>query len=91
MSELSGLRDRALLAVMVYSFARVSAAIGMNVEDYYPDFRSWRPSTGLSALFSAEASKRSGLQTEHAGREDFRLDLDSGRWLFGQRELELMQ
>ena len=34
-TELSGLRDRALLAVMVYSFARVSAVVGMNVEDYY--------------------------------------------------------
>jgi integrase len=28
------LRDRALIAVMVYSFARVSAALGMRVEDY---------------------------------------------------------
>jgi integrase/recombinase XerD len=34
-SELSGLRDRALIGVMVYSFARVSAVVGMNVEDYY--------------------------------------------------------
>lgn len=32
---LAGLRDRALIGVMVYSFARVGAAIGMNVEDYY--------------------------------------------------------
>lgn len=30
-----GLRDRALIAVMVYSFARVSAVIGMNAEDFY--------------------------------------------------------
>jgi integrase/recombinase XerD len=29
------LRDRALIGVMVYSFARISAALGMNVEDYY--------------------------------------------------------
>lgn len=29
-----GLRDRALIAVMVFSFARVSAVLGMNVEDY---------------------------------------------------------
>jgi integrase len=32
---MSGLRDRALLAVMVYSFARVSAVVGMSLEDYY--------------------------------------------------------
>ena len=34
-ATLPGLRDRALLAVMVYSFARVSAVVGMRVEDYY--------------------------------------------------------
>jgi integrase/recombinase XerD len=33
--ELSGLRDRALIAVMIYSFARVSAVVAMNVEDFY--------------------------------------------------------
>lgn len=32
--SIAGLRDRALIGVMVFSFARVSAAIGMNVEDY---------------------------------------------------------
>jgi len=31
-----GLRDRALIGVLVYSFARVSAAIGTNIADYYP-------------------------------------------------------
>ena len=31
---LVGLRDRALIAVMLYSFARVSAAVGMTVGDY---------------------------------------------------------
>ncbi|MDZ4687372.1 MAG: tyrosine-type recombinase/integrase [Planctomycetaceae bacterium] len=34
-----GLRDRALIGVLVYSFARVSAAIGMNVADYFPQGR----------------------------------------------------
>ena len=29
------LRDRALIGVMIYSFARVGAVVGMNVEDYY--------------------------------------------------------
>ena len=36
---IAGLRDRALIGLMVYSFARVSAAIGMNIEDYYPQGR----------------------------------------------------
>lgn len=34
-STIVGLRDRALIALMCYSFARVSAVVGMNTEDYY--------------------------------------------------------
>jgi len=34
-TTIAGLRDRALIGVMVYSFARVGAVVGMNVEDYY--------------------------------------------------------
>jgi integrase/recombinase XerD len=34
-TTLVGLRDRALIATMTYTFARVSAAIGMKVRDYY--------------------------------------------------------
>jgi site-specific recombinase XerD len=41
-STVIGLRDRALIAVMVFSFARVSAAVGMRVHDYYQNGkRSW--------------------------------------------------
>ena len=32
---LIGLRDRALIGLMIYTFARVGAAVGMRVEDYY--------------------------------------------------------
>ena len=42
MTELSGLRDRALIGVMVYSFARVSAAATLRVEDYFENGkRAW--------------------------------------------------
>ena len=41
-AKLSGLRDRALIAVMVYSFARVSAAVGLKAEDYYQEGKRWR-------------------------------------------------
>jgi len=34
-STLIGLRDRALIALMGYTFARVGAAVSMKVEDYY--------------------------------------------------------
>ena len=33
--HLAGLRDRALLSVMLYSFARVSAVLGMRRQDYF--------------------------------------------------------
>jgi len=36
-----GLRDRALLGVMCYTFARVSATVGMRVEDYYQNGKRW--------------------------------------------------
>jgi integrase len=36
-----GLRDRALVGLLVYSFARVSATIAMNVRDYYPSGKKW--------------------------------------------------
>ena len=39
---LAGLRDRALLGLLCYTFARVSAAVGMRVEDYYESGkRAW--------------------------------------------------
>ena len=39
--SVAGLRDRALIGLMVYSFARVSAALAMNVEDYFQQGRRW--------------------------------------------------
>lgn len=35
----AGLRDRALIGLMVYSFARIGAALGMSVEDVYSQNR----------------------------------------------------
>lgn len=34
-TEIIGLRDRALIGVMIYSFARVGATLGMNVDDVH--------------------------------------------------------
>jgi site-specific recombinase XerD len=36
-----GLRDRALIGVLIYSFARVSATVSMRVEDYFPQGKRW--------------------------------------------------
>jgi integrase/recombinase XerD len=40
-TTLKGLRDRALLATMVYTFARVGAVTGLRVEDYYQQGKRW--------------------------------------------------
>jgi site-specific recombinase XerD len=36
-----GLRDRAVIGLMCYTFARVSAAVHMRVEDYYQNGKRW--------------------------------------------------
>jgi site-specific recombinase XerD len=38
---LVGLRDRALIGVMVYTFARISAVVAMEVGDYFPNGKRW--------------------------------------------------
>jgi site-specific recombinase XerD len=40
-SSVVGLRDRAVIAVMTYTFARVSAVVALNVEDYFPLKKRW--------------------------------------------------
>jgi site-specific recombinase XerD len=40
-SDVVGLRDRALIALMVYSFARVGAVVKMEVGDYYQNGKRW--------------------------------------------------
>lgn len=36
-----GLRDRAVVALMTYTFARVGAVVAMDVEDYFPQGKRW--------------------------------------------------
>lgn len=38
---LVGFRDRALIGIMVFSFARISAVLEMKVEDYYQNGKRW--------------------------------------------------
>lgn len=37
--DLVSLRDRALIGLMIYSFARIEAAVSMKVADFYPERR----------------------------------------------------
>lgn len=39
--DLVGLRDRALIAVMLYSFSRIGAAVRMDVRDYWQNGKRW--------------------------------------------------
>jgi integrase/recombinase XerD len=42
LSTVVGLRDRAVIGMMTYSFARIGAVVGLRVEDYYPQGkRTW--------------------------------------------------
>jgi len=40
-TTLVGLRDRALISVMCFAFARIGAVVAMRVEDYYPQGKRW--------------------------------------------------
>jgi site-specific recombinase XerC len=40
-TTLVGLRDRAVIAVMTFAFARIGAVVAMRVEDYYPEGKRW--------------------------------------------------
>jgi site-specific recombinase XerD len=40
-STVVGLRDRAIIAVMTYTFTRMSAVVALNVEDYFHQKKRW--------------------------------------------------
>jgi site-specific recombinase XerD len=40
-SHVVGLRDRALIGLMIYSFARIGAVTGLQVSDYYQNGKRW--------------------------------------------------
>jgi site-specific recombinase XerD len=40
-TTVTGLRDRAVIGLMIYTFARVGALVAMNVEDYFPQGKRW--------------------------------------------------
>ena len=56
---LVGLRDRALIGLMAYTFARVGAALAMNVGDYYPQGKQW------SVRLREKGGKRKQIAVHH--------------------------
>ena len=67
-----GLRDRALLSVMVYSFARVSAAVGMRRQDYF------RQGTRGWLRLHEKGGKRHDVPAHHRAEEAVEAYLDAG-------------
>src|SRR5512143_3416978 len=58
-----GLRDRALIGLMAYTFTRVGAALAMNVEDYYPENKRW------SVRLREKGGKRKQIAVHHVLEE----------------------
>jgi len=65
-------RDRALISVMTFAFARIGTVVAMRVEDYYPKCRRWwfrrheMPHTTTWTAISTPISRR--LASETRGR-----------------------
>lgn len=60
---LIGLRDRALIGLMAYTFARVGAATAMNVGDYYAEGKHW------SVRLREKGGKRKQIAVHHVLEE----------------------
>src|SRR3984893_7344335 len=58
-STLVGVRDRALIGVMTYAFARIGAVVAMKVEDYYPAGKRWW------VRLHEKGGKRHEMRTHH--------------------------
>ena len=81
LGTLAGLRDRALLSVMLYSFARVSAVLGMRRQDYFlQGSRGWlrlheKGGKRLDVPAHHRAAEALDAYLEAAGLEDGRASL----------------
>jgi len=72
-SKLSGLRDRALIGVMVFSFARVSATVSLTAEDYYQDGKRWW------FRFREKGGKQHSVPAHHTAEEYLDAYLDAAQ------------
>ena len=70
-NTLVGLRDRALIGLMAYTFARVGAALSMNVGDYYPEGKQW------SVRLREKGGKRKQIAVHHVLEEYMDAYLDA--------------
>jgi site-specific recombinase XerD len=77
------LRDRALISTLTYSFARITAALGMKVEDLRPQGASWQ------LRLKEKGGKQHAMPCHHALAEELRAYIEAASlaedrkgWLF---------
>ncbi len=79
-TTLVGLRDRALIAVMTFAFARIGAVVAMRVEDYYANGKRWwvrlHEKGGKRHEMPAHHNLEAYLEPADVGRDMHRLDID---------------
>ena len=81
---IAGLRDRALISLMLYTFARVGAAVAINVDDVYMNGRRWW----------VRLKEKGGRQHEmplHHTAEEFVLAYMDAADLHGQKNMPLFR
>src|SRR5215471_739386 len=70
-STVVGLRDRALISLMIFTFARIGAVVAMRVEDYYPQGKRWW------VRLHEKGGKRHEMPAHHTLEADLDTYLDS--------------
>jgi site-specific recombinase XerD len=63
----TGLRDRALLGVLAYTFARIGAVVNLKIEDYYPSGKRFLLRIKEKGGQRERASRVVGAAARHVG------------------------
>src|SRR4030081_2403369 len=74
LGSIVGLRDRALIGVMVYSFARVRPVVGMARQDYFPQGKRWW------IRLHEKGGKRHTVPAHHLAEAYLDAYLEAGKW-----------
>lgn len=81
---IAGLRDRAMIGVMVFSFARVGAVVGLDIDDYFQNGKRWW------LRLHEKGSKVHEVPAHHNAEEYLDAYLEATN-LFGQKKMPLFR
>lgn len=84
LDAIGGLRDRALIALMLYTFARIGAAVAVNVDDVYQNGRRWW------VRLHEKGGRQHEMPLHHTAEEAILAYMDAGN-LHGQRNMPLFR